>query len=110
MTMNYAPTRRAVLEGRLVSPDLRAAQPAMLHISSAVVTVLPAHREAVLQQLASLPGVEVHHAGEFKIVVVLETTETSEIGARLIEIGTWPGVLSANMVFEQSERLAEIGA
>jgi len=40
---------------------------------------------------------------------VLETTETSEIGARLLDIGTWNGVLSANMVFEQSERLAEIG-
>ena len=106
---NYAPTRRAVLEGRFASQQPRPAEQALLHISSAVVTVLPAHREAILQQLASLPGVEVHHASEFKIVVVLETTDTSEIGARLLEIGTWPGVLSANLVFEQSEHLAEIG-
>ena len=106
---NYAPTRRAVLEGRLASQQPRSAKQAVLHISSAVVTVLPAHRETVLQQLAALPGVEVHHAGDFKIVVVLETTETSEIGGRLLEIGTWTGVLSANMVFEQTERLAEIG-
>jgi periplasmic nitrate reductase NapD len=105
---NHALTRRAVLEGRLVSPPHTTAQ-ALLHISSAVVTVLPAHREAILQQLAALRGVEVHHASDFKIVVVLETTETSEIGARLIEIGTWTGVLSANLVFEQTERLAEIG-
>jgi periplasmic nitrate reductase NapD len=106
---NYAPTRRAVLEGRLASRQPQPAQQAMLHISSAVVTVLPAHREAILQQLAAVSGVEVHHAGEFKIVVVLETTDTSEIGARLLDIGTWTGVLSANLVFEQSERLAETG-
>jgi len=106
---NYAPTRREVLEGRLASQQPHTAKQPMLHISSAVVTVLPAHREAILQRLAALSGVEVHHAGEFKIVVVLETTETSEIGARLLDIGTWNGVLSANMVFEQSERLAEIG-
>ena len=31
------------------------------------------------------------------------------IGGRLAEIASWQGVLSANMVFEQIERLADIG-
>ena len=106
---SYAPTRRAVLEGRVASPQPLAADDATLHISSAVVTVLPAHREAVLQRLSSSPGIEVHHAQAFKIVVVLEATESGAIGGRLAEIATWDGVLSANMVFEQTERLAEIG-
>jgi periplasmic nitrate reductase NapD len=107
--MTYAPTRRAVLEGRLASPQPLAAEEPTLHISSAVVTVLPAHRETVLQRLWSSPGIEVHHAESFKIVVVLEATEDGEIGMRLAEIATWDGVLSANMVFEQSAQLAEIG-
>jgi nitrate reductase NapD len=107
--MTHAPTRRAVLGGRLASPQSLAADDAMLHISSAVVTVLPAHRETVLRRLSSSPGIEVHHAQAFKIVVVLEATDAGEIGCRLAEIATWDGVLSANMVFEQSARLAEIG-
>jgi len=107
--MTHAPTRRAVLGGRLASPQARAAQDAVLHISSAVVTVLPAHRDAILQRLCSLPGTEVHHAEAFKIVIVLEATESGAIGARLAEIAIWDGVVSANMVFEQTERLADIG-
>jgi nitrate reductase NapD len=31
------------------------------------------------------------------------------MGGRLAEIASWRGVLSANMVFEQVERLADIG-
>ena len=104
-----APTRRAVLEGRFASRQQHVVEQAMLHISSAVVTVLPAHRDAIVHRLASLPGVEVHHATDFKIVVVIETIEGGEIGSRLVEIGSWTGVLSANMVFEQTERLARIG-
>jgi periplasmic nitrate reductase NapD len=106
---DYVPTRRAVLEGRFASRQHHVVEKAMLHISSAVVTVLPAHRDAIVQRLASLPGVEVHHAKDFKIVVVIETTEGGEIGSHIIEIGSWTGVLSANMVFEQTERLARIG-
>jgi periplasmic nitrate reductase NapD len=107
--MTYAPTRRAILGGHIASPEPLAADDATLHISSAVVTVLPAHRDAVVERLSSSPGIEVHHTQAFKIVVVLEATEGGEIGGRLAEIATWDGVLSANMVFEQSARLAEIG-
>jgi periplasmic nitrate reductase NapD len=105
----YAPTRRAVLGGRLTPTQAAVADDAMLHISSAVVTVLPAHREAIIGKLSGLADAEVHHAEAFKIVVVLEATDPGAIGIRLAEIATWEGVLSANMVFEQTERLAEIG-
>jgi periplasmic nitrate reductase NapD len=82
---------------------------ATIHISSAVVSVLPAHRDEVLRMLAVLPGVETHQSDASKIVIVMEAAESGILGGRLAEIACWQGVLSANMVFEQVESLADIG-
>lgn len=82
---------------------------ATIHISSAVVSVLPKHRDEVLQALAALPDVEVHQRDARKIVIVMEAAESGILGGRLAEIACWQGVLSANMVFEQVERSADIG-
>ena len=82
---------------------------ATIHISSAVVSVLPDHRDQVLRMLATLPGVETHQRDASKIVIVMEAANSGIIGGRLAEIATWQGVLSANMVFEQVERSADIG-
>ena len=82
---------------------------ATIHISSAVVSVLPDRRDEVLRALAALPDVEIHHRDASKIVIVMEATESGILGSRLAEIASWQGVLSANMVFEQVERLADIG-
>src|SRR5262245_10246838 len=82
---------------------------ATIHISSAVVSVLPKHRDEVLQALAALPEVEIHQRDDRKIVIVMEATESGILGGRLAEIACWQGVLSANMVFEQVERSADIG-
>jgi nitrate reductase NapD len=80
-----------------------------IHISSAVVSVLPKHRDEVLRMLATLPEVETHQSTVSKIVIVMEAAESGIMGGRLAEIASWRGVLSANMVFEQVERLADIG-
>ena len=80
-----------------------------IHISSAVVSVLPKHRDDVLRMLAALPEVETHQSNVSKIVIVMEAAESGIMGGRLAEIASWQGVLSANMVFEQVERLADIG-
>jgi len=80
-----------------------------IHISSAVVSVLPKHRDEVLRMLAALPEVETHQSNASKIVIVMEAAESGIMGGRLAEIASWQGVLSANMVFEQVERLADIG-
>ena len=85
------------------------ADSAYVHISSAVVSVLPACRDSVIEQLSSMPGVEVHHRALSKIVIVLEGPESGVLGGRLAEIAGLDGVLSANMVFEQVERLADLG-
>jgi nitrate reductase NapD len=82
---------------------------ATVHISSAVVSVLPDHRDQVLHMLAAMPGVETHQRDASKIVIVMEATESGILGGRLAEIATWQGVLSANMVFEQVDGPVEIG-
>lgn len=92
------PSRRALLAGQLTS-----------HISSAIVSVFPDRRISVLRRLAELPGIEVHHVEHFKIVIVLEADEVGAIGSRLAEISTWDGVLSANLVFEQTDAQFNFG-
>ncbi|WP_426530494.1 chaperone NapD [Bradyrhizobium sp. McL0615] len=82
---------------------------ATIHISSAVVSVLPDHRDQVLRMLAAMPAVETHQRDASKIVIVMEATESGILGGRLAEIATWQGVLSANMVFEQVDGPVEIG-
>jgi len=78
------------------------------HISSAVVSALPAHVDAVLAGIRALPETEVHRVENGKIVIVLEGASTGQIGDRLAAISLMDGVLSANMVFEQVEDLATL--
>lgn len=92
-------SRRSFLSGQVPS----------VHISSAVVSVLPAHCENVVRLLSQMTNVEVHHQTATKIVIVLEGPESGVLGARLAEIAMIDGVLSANMVFEQIEQLADLG-
>jgi nitrate reductase NapD len=80
-----------------------------LHISSAVISVLPAERERIVDALKRLPDTEIHYSSVSKIVIVLEAPESGLLGSRLAEISTWSGVLSANMVFEQIAETADIG-
>lgn len=102
------PSRRALLAGQ-IAPRPRRSSTALIHISSAIVSVLPDRRSLILRRLAELPGVEVHHIEDFKIVIVLEADETGAIGGLLAEISTWDGVLSANMVFEQTHTQSDFG-
>jgi nitrate reductase NapD len=71
--------------------------------------VLPAHRENVIRLLSKMSGVEIHHQSSSKIVIVLEAPDSGAIGSLLAEIASLEGVLSANMVFEQIEQLADLG-
>ena len=80
-----------------------------VHISSAVVSVLPTSQAEVARLLSQMEGVEVFHQAASKIVIVMEAPQSGIIGGRLAEIATLDGVLSANMVFEQVASLAELG-
>lgn len=72
-----------------------------VHISSALVSAMPAKAPAVARAIGALPGTEVAHVENGKIIVVLEGGTTGEIGSRLAAISLMPDVLSASMVFEQ---------
>lgn len=83
--------------------------PRFHHISSAVVSALPAHLDSVLARIREMPDTEVHRVENGKIVIVLEGASTGVIGERLAAIGLLDGVLTANMVFEQIEDLDDPG-
>ncbi|MGH7045902.1 MAG: chaperone NapD [Stellaceae bacterium] len=80
------------------------------HISSAVVTALPAYCDEIARHLAGLPDTEVHYVENGKIVIVLEGHDSGEIGGRVAAIALFDGVVSANLVFEQIDTLDERGA
>ena len=82
---------------------------ATIHISSAVVSVLPDHRDEVLRALAPNRTSKSIMPMPRKSSSSWKPTESGILGSRLAEIASWQGVLSANMVFEQVERLADIG-
>jgi nitrate reductase NapD len=77
--------------------------PFAYHVSSAVVTTLPAHTQSVLAMLAHMENVEVHGHGDGKIIIVIEGPSTSVLGERLATISLLDGVIAANMVFEHVE-------
>jgi len=85
-----------------------SSRPRFHHISSAVVSALPAQVDAVLARIRELPETEVHRVENGKIVIVLEGASTGVIGDRLAAISLLDGVLSANMVFEQIEDLEKL--
>jgi len=99
--------RRLLLGG--ISQGRASGGDARLHVASAVVTAWPKDREAVARLIAELPGTEIRHAEGSRIIVVMEATENGAIGARLLKIALMEGVLSANLVFEQSESLGASG-
>ena len=86
---------------------LTVASPERHHISSAVVMVLPACRDAVAGQLGAMPGVEVHASEGSRIVVTIEGPTSGMLGETLTRIALSEGVISANMVFEHVEENGE---
>ena len=74
------------------------------HVSSAVVSVKPDSKDAVLAALPALPGVDVHAADQSRIIITIEGHSTGELGDRLTSIAVMDGVIAANMVFEHSEK------
>jgi periplasmic nitrate reductase NapD len=74
------------------------------HISSLVIHAFPEQADRVATELAALPGVEIHARDpNGKFVVTLETAHEGEIVARLTDIHSVAGVLSAALVFHHVE-------
>ena len=75
-----------------------------MNISSAIVNARPGGVAIVQAGLATLPGVEVHGISpEGKLIVTIETEDDASNVATYERIGQLDGVLSAAMVFHQTE-------
>ena len=81
----------------------------VVHISSAVVRARPERAAGVIEAIGRLPGVEVFHAEEGKIVAVLEGPTSGALAASLTQIALLDGVMSANLVYEHIEPLSSLG-
>jgi nitrate reductase NapD len=75
-----------------------------MNISSAIIHAQPGQAEAVLVRLAEVSGVEVHAVSpEGKIIVTLEAEDDAAVIRSYEIIGLLDGVLSAAMVYNQTE-------
>ena len=75
-----------------------------MNISSAIVHARPGFLANVQAGLATLAGVEVHGVSpEGKLIVTIETDDDSSNVATYERIGQLDGVMSAAMVYHQTE-------
>jgi nitrate reductase NapD len=74
---------------------------AEVHISSALVHVLPGATAEVARAVAGLEGTELHFADPGKIIVTLEAASSGAIADQLAAIGRLPGVLAATLVYHE---------
>jgi len=75
-----------------------------LTISSLLVQARVEDHGRLEENIASLPGTEVHgRNGAGKLIVVIETPGDAELVRLIDRIGAFPGVLSVNLVFHHSE-------
>lgn len=81
----------------------------LVHISSAVIQVLPHARVEVSQAINDMQGCEVVHQGDTKLVAILEGPTSGAVGDLLSQIALFDGVLSAGLVYEQVEPLEALG-
>lgn len=88
-------------------PSLASAS--LHHISSAVVTAVPARCAEIVRRLEQFPDTEIHHVENGKIVIVMEGCDGGEIGGRLAAIALLDGVVSANLVFETVDTADDCG-
>ncbi len=75
-----------------------------MNISSAIIHALPGNVAVVQAGLAALAGVEVHGISpEGKMIVTIETEDEGSNADTYQRIGQLDGVMSAAMVYHQTE-------
>ncbi|ACA86957.1 chaperone NapD [Shewanella woodyi] len=78
-----------------------------LHVTSLVLQVQPDHMTAVRERIIEMNNAELSVNNEVKLVVVLEGDSQKSLMTDIETINAIPGVLSAAMVYHQSEVLEE---
>ena len=80
-----------------------------MNISSVIVHAKPGSAELVAVRLGAVPGVEVHGVSvEGKMVVTIETDDDQATTETFDLIGKTEGVLSASLIFHQTESNPEM--
>ena len=75
-----------------------------MNISSAIVHAQPGQADAVKTRLEEIPGVEVHAvSAEGKMIVTIEADDDAAVIRTYEIVGLLEGVLSAAMVYNQTE-------
>ncbi len=75
-----------------------------MNISSIIVNPAPGQAEAVRARLTQMPGVEVHAmADDGRMIVTVETDGDGAMVTAFEAINRTEGVLSASMVYHQTE-------
>lgn len=75
-----------------------------VNISSVIVGAAPGHLDKVREQLAAVPGVEVHLVSEDgRLVITIEAASDGKTADCFEMIRQMPGVMSASMVYHQFE-------
>ncbi|GIU14339.1 chaperone NapD [Shewanella sp. MBTL60-007] len=78
-----------------------------LHVTSLVLQVQPEQMSTVRQTIIDMENAELSVNNEVKLVVVLEGDSQKSLMTSIEAINAIPGVLSAAMVYHQSEVLEE---
>lgn len=78
-----------------------------LHVTSLIVQVLPEKMSAVRQQIMQMGNADLSVNNEVKLIVVLEGESQKSLLADIETINQIDGVLSASMVYHQSDVLEE---
>ncbi len=78
-----------------------------LHVTSLVLQVQPDHMSSVRQVIIDMPNAELSVNNEVKLVVVLEGDSQKSLMTDIEKINAISGVLTAAMVYHQSEVLEE---
>ncbi|UJF21094.1 chaperone NapD [Shewanella sp. OMA3-2] len=78
-----------------------------LHVTSLIVQVRPDKMADVRQKIMAIKNAELSANNDVKLVVVIEGTSQRSLMDDISTINALPGVLSATMVYHQSEELEE---
>jgi nitrate reductase NapD len=80
-----------------------------LHIASLVLHVLPQWVARVRRSIAKVEGAEIHGVGPTgKMVVTLEALGAAQLAARIAELQSIDGVMSAALVYQHAEPIDQM--
>jgi len=95
--------RRAVITGRILSPD-RVVTPPDGEIASIIVQARPENLDEVSAAITALAGCEIHGRDpRGKLIVVADAPDTGTLGTILTTITLLPHVHTASLVFHATD-------